>query len=654
MTTTKIVVLSVSATVAVFLLVGLGVVLGMNYVGRPAIIPVPTMNSFVPTPAQNTVIATSTATALPVFSGKVTLLNRDLKLLKDDPNLGHNNEAVYYETGTINEGKYKDYKRVMLVSPPMEMGLVSFYTFATKDYNSFVFDGEPKDAVDFPADNYNNPYSFLEKSRVTAIDHLPLSHPEMLELNDSFALLRDDPVTYSSFTVNAKDPTVYDSRTLLVTDFSQHQKLASLNQPFQVYAAKNPEEFPGYPMEWINNSDQDRPSKLGQSADVNVLDSTGMAYNYHLVFKKDALAYLAAKQQYDIEYRNYLLAPVPTFGPAALPVPVLQFNTASLQNVQENLYQKYGQPFAHGLSHFVNNNLVKNIAPEDLTKIAKFRSTDIYKLGNANDLVRYFFQQKIGDVDTEFFKSMNHTEKPTLEEYAATLPLVFIKDPWGRVVVLQESTYEIPLEVGKPVLYFYPPTSTQIRVQLDQPVDFSTTIPTYHKGWQVMASPNGILTDLQPQFTDCAGIDAHHSGSEYAAKACEQNAYPYIYWAGLPVQMSYPAIDHGWVVPQSEVVRFMNEKLDYIGLTAQEKADMLEYWLPRIMAKSAPFYRISFLQNEVMDKLVPMTISPRPDTIARVLLDFVPLQQKMSLPQQHLQKIVRQGFTVVEWGGLKQ
>ncbi len=92
-----------------------------------------------------------------------------------------------------------------------------------------------------------------------------------------------------------------------------------------------------------------------------------------------------------------------------------------------------------------------------------------------------------------------------------------------------------------------------------------------------------------------------------------------------------------------------------IGLNAKEKSDMLSYWVPELIAKNAPYYRLSFFQTADMNAFVPMTITPKPDTLIRVFLDWSALSDNsLKIEPQNLRHIDRTGFTAVEWGGLKQ
>jgi hypothetical protein len=223
--------------------------------------------------------------------------------------------------------------------------------------------------------------------------------------------------------------------------------------------------------------------------------------------------------------------------------------------------------------------------------------------------------------------------------------------------VAGEYDYKMIGGCGKPVLYLYPSTPTNVSVSFAKPMALTHTVPTYQSDWYVRAEPDGRLTDLLPEHTDCTTFDPATFGSEYAKEACETNAYPYLFWAGNRIGMAYPSNPRvGWVIEQSEVPMFLESRLDEIGFTQKEKEDFLSYWVPTLLEKEAPFYRIRFLQTSDMNAFVPMIIDPQPDRYYRYFLDWQALTGVPSVPPapQRLDKIVRKGFTIVEWGGLKQ
>lgn len=218
-----------------------------------------------------------------------------------------------------------------------------------------------------------------------------------------------------------------------------------------------------------------------------------------------------------------------------------------------------------------------------------------------------------------------------------------------------QNTTKPRLSMAKPVIYLYPPTPTEVSITIGN-VQLDTDIPTYKDKWHILASPSGTLKDLQPQFTDCMSINTTRYGLEYAGTACKKNEYPYIYWAGKSSK-SYPVIKEGWIVKKDEITQFLNAKLSELGLSPKEKFDMMEYWVPQIIQRPEPYFRMAFLTNKEMDELAPLNVNPAPDTTIRVFLDYLPLKdmpRKLPLPQDLPKPASRSGFVLVEWGGVRR
>jgi hypothetical protein len=216
-------------------------------------------------------------------------------------------------------------------------------------------------------------------------------------------------------------------------------------------------------------------------------------------------------------------------------------------------------------------------------------------------------------------------KKVSYATFIADRPLLFYVDSFGRLLRLTNNSYKTMAECGKPVIYLYPTTPTNVSVQLQPVGGFSKTVPSYGNGWNVLAKPTGELTNR-----------------------ADGKTYPYLFWEGRGGLYSEPT--EGAVVAQSEVHSFLVSNLGKLGLNHQETADFIEFWEPRM--QGSPYYKVSFLGTQTMDQLAPMTITPKPDTVIRILMDFRPLQSKISIPAQRLGHIPRTGFTVIEWGGV--
>lgn len=216
----------------------------------------------------------------------------------------------------------------------------------------------------------------------------------------------------------------------------------------------------------------------------------------------------------------------------------------------------------------------------------------------------------------------------TKESYALFVthhPVIFYQDGYGRWVKLQNVKYQPQAECGKPVIYLYPQTTTNVDVSLAPVGGFTHTEPAYGSGWRVMATPESQITNL-----------------------ADGKTYPYLFWEGRGGLYSSPT--KGWVVAQNDVHTFLTTKLAQLGLNSKETTDFQEFWEPRMQDSS--WYFVSFYGKQTMDQLAPLHITPKPDTVIRVLMDFQPLVQPITVPDFTITTPVRRGFTVVEWGGV--
>jgi len=215
--------------------------------------------------------------------------------------------------------------------------------------------------------------------------------------------------------------------------------------------------------------------------------------------------------------------------------------------------------------------------------------------------------------------------KVSYATFIASRPIIFVVDSFGRMVRMTNNAYAPMVECGKPVIYLYPEKTTNISVQLKPAGGFTKTEPAYGSGWNVVASPNGQLKNL-----------------------ADGKTYPYLFWEGRGG--IYPEMDQGFVVAQQDVHTFLVTSLAKLGLNDQESKDFIEFWEP--LMKDSPYYKVSFHGTDIMDQLAPLSISPKPDTIIRILMDYKPLDKKISLKPQRLGHIPRTGYTVIEWGGV--
>jgi len=610
------------------------------------------------------------------LSGKTELLNQKLDIIMpyDEQDAINTANTKFYSAGVYDSGKYAGFTRIIILRPSANsMQGYEQSIVATKDFKEYVVNGNPK-LVDHKKDyeelGYEDPRHGFNLEKVTKADFLPNSSPEELYLDDKFGLHKDQ---YDQLAIDTE-------KTILISDLSKFKQLTSPNKDFKLYAKKpNDDEIPKTMTNYI----------VDETTAIYLVDSTGLVFNYSLANVQNNKNYISKLKEYnrlDKEYekkqqeinarikkheeetgeQGMVIDDYPT-SPDRPNTPSLNFESRDLTDIVEspfNSYEKYEHAFPRVCAHDPNTFTVKNIGENDLKQVGKISGIDVFTFRDQNHPLQKIAYQRKVDNYNELIKDLYKGDSadsyldykpPAYDVYAKSTPLVFMKDYWGRWAVLEEPNYNVSGGCGKPVVYLYPTEPTEISLKFTAPMKLETQIPLYTNGWKVKAYPDGKIIDLNPHMTNCANVSTAY-GSEYAHEACVKNEYPYIYWSGESHVKNYPQIDKGWIVSSGEVAGLLIEKLTEIGLNQTEQNDMLEYWLPQIEAKNAPYYRISLLQNDELNKLFPMQVTPRPESVIRVFLDFLPLNSanELSMPEQKVIHFDRKGFTLVEWGGLKR
>ena len=87
-----------------------------------------------------------------------------------------------------------------------------------------------------------------------------------------------------------------------------------------------------------------------------------------------------------------------------------------------------------------------------------------------------------------------------------------------------------------------------------------------------------------------------------------------------------------------------------MGLTEDEINEFIIYWLPLMEHNK---YNLIAFQGDVYTDFAKLNITPTPDSLLRVFMTYVPLNDAIDIEPQQLETFERTGFTVVEWGGSK-
>ncbi len=194
----------------------------------------------------------------------------------------------------------------------------------------------------------------------------------------------------------------------------------------------------------------------------------------------------------------------------------------------------------------------------------------------------------------------------------------------GRQKAVSVTIYFDAGGMGKPVIYLYPEKPTKISVSVTPEQGIFVSEPEMGDAWTVIANSQGALFNL-----------------------ADRSYYPYLFWEAYTDP--FPAFEDGFVVQQTGLKKFFDDKLTFMGLNTKEITDFEEYWLGVLTEK--PYYFIHFVDQSLLDEYAPLNISPKPDSILRVFFDYEGLDVAKQVPAQKLTPWTRSGYSVVEWGG---
>ncbi len=217
-------------------------------------------------------------------------------------------------------------------------------------------------------------------------------------------------------------------------------------------------------------------------------------------------------------------------------------------------------------------------------------------------------------------------EKKPFKEFVEDYPLLYWQDPFGRWMEFLNIKYQPAVECGKPVIYLYPEEDMNVNVKVEPNGGIRLSEPSYGRGWSVFASTKSELYNFSDRQT-----------------------YPYLFWEGFGYD--YSQSDKGYVVTEREVEPFLKYILAELGLNEKETAHFNKFWVPKIKEQKKPYYFITFLPKNEFDKIAPLTVEPKPDTVIRVFMDYQGLDQFKNVEPLRIVTPERKGFTVVEWGG---
>lgn len=206
----------------------------------------------------------------------------------------------------------------------------------------------------------------------------------------------------------------------------------------------------------------------------------------------------------------------------------------------------------------------------------------------------------------------------------------------------------------KPVIYLYPEEEMDVAVQLWYDGEFTVLYPQgeteQKRNDKIKRNPIEFDPAKMNAATENGEIVTWHVTARpdgTLIDAADGREYSYLFWEGVSDHSGYN-FSEGFCVAGEDTMAFLQEILPQIGLTPREYNEFIVYWLPQM--QDNPYNVICFQQEAYTDR-AQLQIDPQPDRILRVYMTWKASDSYVEMEPQTFETFMREGFTVVEWGG---
>jgi len=191
-----------------------------------------------------------------------------------------------------------------------------------------------------------------------------------------------------------------------------------------------------------------------------------------------------------------------------------------------------------------------------------------------------------------------------------------------------------------------------------KPVSFSGDIATFSDSTSYSGKPNIYLYSdrdltarvrLTPEKAITVSEPAYQPGQGWLAQIRNGSLNgngDFLFYEGTGPDSGWQK-EEGYIIRASSREQDMASMLGPYGFNEKETVEFIEYWAIHLIGdKDFVFYP---QETDAVERVMPLSVSPKPDHVMRIWFSAEPL---VSAPElvTHQEKIVREGFYVVEWG----
>jgi|GEM_PF-4655780 len=294
--------------------------------------------------------------------------------------------------------------------------------------------------------------------------------------------------------------------------------------------------------------------------------------------------------------------------------------------------------------YFIDNSAFGCGISEALTEADFPKKSELKKIGttsNGKDLyaanggVGEAYTKKIYDEDyignqLNQYNSFSgdDTTPYTFQEFMGYNPVFYLKNSQGFWERYTNYDFVVAGGCAKPAIYMYAPSGTNFNVKVIPNGELAFTLPEYNsRGWNVTTRADGTLLNAEDGKT-----------------------YDYLWWDSVANPFATPK-GTGWIGSKADAKAYLETSLNAMNLNAKERAQFLEYWLPKLEESSKANVQITFLFNEEVDRIAKLDVTGKLDNSFRVFMLYKPTDELTTLKSQTIKSANRSSNYLVEWGG---
>jgi hypothetical protein len=181
---------------------------------------------------------------------------------------------------------------------------------------------------------------------------------------------------------------------------------------------------------------------------------------------------------------------------------------------------------------------------------------------------------------------------------------------------------------SSPSLFLYSLKAQPVSITLPSFLTYSDPETTNGNIWNVTTLPNGTI------------------------KTINGSVFPYLYYEYNKAKVTFSTPQTGFSIPYNQWENTVRQSIAAKLNLTQPETERLVLEVKNVLfdLPKLNYLTLSLVPEEEINAKLPLSISPKPDTLHRVQILVTPVDQQVSIPTPVLTPLSRSGFTAIELG----